>query len=144
LRRATPARWVIIIPVAANSLRDPQFPWVQIFLKMFPLSHATAAGRDTFLQAAANFLRDPQSPRVSFSGSPRHPAPRCPPLCRFFNAPEDFTAAHSMVAFCYSATDCIISGFGSVFSGLASVASWQAVLYFRPPFMSAIQISIFS
>jgi hypothetical protein len=59
-RRATPARRVMFLP-AANSCRGPQFAWVQNFLKMVLLRHATVARRDTFLQAAASFIRDPQS-----------------------------------------------------------------------------------
>jgi hypothetical protein len=74
LPRATFVLWVILLQAAASSFRDPQSPWVRIFLKTFLLRCATAVRRDTFLQAAANFLRDPQSPRVSSLGSPRRPA----------------------------------------------------------------------
>jgi hypothetical protein len=63
------ARWVILLPAAANSFRSSQFSCVRIFLKTFLLRHATAAQWDTFLQVAANFLRDPQFSRVSSFGS---------------------------------------------------------------------------
>jgi hypothetical protein len=95
LRHVTFVLWVILLPAAANSFHDPQFLWVQIFLKTFLLCHATAAQQDAFLQAAANFLQDPQSPRVSSCGSLHHPMARCRPMCRLFIVPEDFTAASS-------------------------------------------------
>jgi hypothetical protein len=61
-------------------LRGPQFPWVRIFLKIFPLLHATAARWDPFLQAAANFLWDLQIAWVSSFGSPRCSAARFWPV----------------------------------------------------------------
>jgi hypothetical protein len=76
-------------------LRNPQFPWVRIFLKTVPLRRATAARQDTFLQAAANFLRDPQSPWVNSFGSSHHPAASIRPLCRFFHPQTSFTTASS-------------------------------------------------
>jgi hypothetical protein len=86
LRRSTFVLWVIL-PAATISFRGPQFPWIRIFQKTFILRRATAALRDTFLQLASNVLRDPQSPRVSSFGSPRLPAARYRPLCRFFLFP---------------------------------------------------------
>jgi hypothetical protein len=99
LHHGTVTRRVVFLWATVNLFRGPQFPWVPIFLKMFLLHSATAARRDTFLQATANFLWDPQTTRVSSFGSPRRPAARCRPLCRFFIVLEDFTAASSIRTF---------------------------------------------
>jgi hypothetical protein len=69
LRRATPVWRVIFLP-AANSFHGPQFAWIRIFLKTFPLRHAILERWDTSLQAAANFLRDPQIQFLWLSTSP--------------------------------------------------------------------------
>jgi hypothetical protein len=95
MRRATFLLWVIVLLTVANSFCGPQFPWIRIFLKTYPLHHATDA-RDTFLHAAANSLRDPQSPQVISSGSLRRLAATCLPLYRFFIIPKNFTAASSV------------------------------------------------
>jgi hypothetical protein len=105
LHCATPAQWVIFLPVVADSFRGPQLPWVQIFLKTFLLHPTTLAWQDTFLQAAANFFRDLQFPQVTSFGSPCHPAARCRPLCCCFIDPEDFTAASSKGASRCSTSD---------------------------------------
>jgi hypothetical protein len=95
LLRLCHAQRVTFFP-AAVTFRSPQFAWVQDFLKMFLLRHATVAGRDSFLQAAASFFRDPQSPRVSSFGSPRRPAACFRPLCRFFRRSTGFATASSL------------------------------------------------
>jgi hypothetical protein len=135
------ARWVILLPAGANSFRGPQFPWVWIFLKMFLLRLATAARRDTFLQAAANFLREPQTPRVSSFGSPRRPAARCWPLCRFFIVPEDITTASSVGTSRCSTSD--LRG-RSLLSRHASVVTWHDIVSSGSSLMFVIQASIFS
>jgi hypothetical protein len=89
------------------------------FLKIFPLRRTTAARRDTFLPAEANFLRDPQSPRVSSFGSPRGPAAKFRPLCRF-------ASFH-----CGSASDSMSTKVGSSHSRCASVVSWQDIVSLR-------------
>jgi hypothetical protein len=61
--------------------------------------------------------RDPQPPRVSSFGSPRRPAARCRPLCRFFRPPTGFTTASSVGTF-----RCI----ASVSSGIVSLHSRRA------------------
>jgi hypothetical protein len=89
------AQRVTFLPAAVTDFRCVQFPWVQDFLKMFFLRHATVARRETFLRAATNFFWDPQSPRVSSFGSPRRPAANFRPLCRFFRPSTGFTMASS-------------------------------------------------
>jgi hypothetical protein len=91
--RLCPAQRVIFLPAAVTSFRGPQFPWVRIFLKTFPLLHATAARRDTLPQAAAIFLRDPQISQVSSFGPPRRPTASFRSLCRFFRPLTGFTTA---------------------------------------------------
>jgi hypothetical protein len=56
--RLRPAKRVTLLPAAVSLFRCPQVPWVRIFLKTFPLRHATSVRWDTFLQAAAIFLPD--------------------------------------------------------------------------------------
>jgi hypothetical protein len=120
MRRATSVLWVILLPAEDNFFRGAQFPWARIFLKTFLLRRATAARRDIFLQAAANFFRDPQSPWVSSFGSLRHLTASFRPPRRFFIVSEDFTAAFSVGTSRCSTADCIISGVGSIVSGLVS------------------------
>jgi hypothetical protein len=95
--RVTFTLWALLIPVAVDSLSDPQFSWVQFFRTSFFFRYATVAWQDTFfLQAAAKFLRDPQFPRVSSFGSLRHPSAHFRPLRRFFRPSTDFTTAFSL------------------------------------------------
>jgi hypothetical protein len=94
--RFCPAHRVAFLPPAVTSFRGPQFPWVQDFLKMFLLRHATVARRDAFQQEAASFFRDPQSPQVSSFGSPRRPAVCFRPPFRLFRPLTRFTTASSL------------------------------------------------
>jgi hypothetical protein len=140
--RLCPAQRVIFLPAVVNSFCGPQFPCVRIFLKTFSLRHATVARRNIFLQVTANFLRDPQSPQVSSSGSPRRPAARCRPQCRFFIFPEDFTVAPSIGNSQCSTSDSISSGFSSLLFRHASVITWQDIVPFRTSLIFPIQAVI--
>jgi hypothetical protein len=101
------------------------------------LRRATLARQVILLQEAANFFRDPQRPRVGSFGFPRCPTARCRSPCRFFNAPKDFTETSSLGTSSCTVTDFISSGFASISSGLACVASWPPSHFDHPSFLLA-------
>jgi hypothetical protein len=120
-----PSWRVRYIFLSVRTLRAPRptRSFVRFFLTTFLLRRAAPARTVIPLPAAANYFRDPQFPRVHPFGSPRHPAARCRPLCRFVSAPGDFTAASSLGAFWPSASDSMSSEVGSLDSRRASVVS---------------------
>jgi hypothetical protein len=88
LSHAIPAQRIILIRVAVNSLRGPQFSWGAIFLMALFLRHATVARRVIFLSATVSQLA-----RILPFGSWQLPAARFRSLWRFLSPPTVITAA---------------------------------------------------
>jgi hypothetical protein len=103
-----------------------------------PLLHAVPAQRDIRLRAAANFFQDPPSSQVHFWSCRRNPMARCWSPYHFFSTLTAFTAASSLGTSSCIATDSTSTNVGSLLSRQASVASWQAVIYFYQPLISTM------